>query len=256
VKLTAVTFNLQNGQPWFEEDPDSTLIDFPATIDFLRSLDAEIYFLQEVEQGHDGGNQVSPPPNFERLVRALPGYDHHFCYPPVNPDELPFGLGLAIFSRFALHGKSQHILPAGEVTFPFGGRERVPSQRSVLRASMDSPRGPLHLVNTHLQAYFMIGMTSDKHPAQRNCLASLLQGLGSNVLLGGDFNSAPEEKLVEQLEGLGFRSAQTTESTWKRRPYVVDHLFSGPDLKLESCEVIPTPVSDHHAVRAIYTLGA
>jgi endonuclease/exonuclease/phosphatase family metal-dependent hydrolase len=252
VKIRAVTFNLQNGQLWSEEDPEREVLDFAASIKFLRSLEADLYFLQEVERGHDGGRQEWPPPNFTRLVEEFPFHEHHFCYPPVNADELPFGLGLALLSRFPLHGKSHHILPSGEVRFSFGGRERSPSRRSVLRAVIDSPRGPLHLLNTHLQAYFMIGTSSDEHPSQRNCLAALLRGLGENVLLGGDFNSAPEESLVEQMESLGFRSAQTEQITWKRRPYVVDHLFAGPSLTLESCEVIPTEVSDHHAVRAVY----
>ena len=54
MKLTAVSLNMQNGQLWDEKDPDAAPVNFSAAVDFLVSLQADIYFLQEVEQGHDG----------------------------------------------------------------------------------------------------------------------------------------------------------------------------------------------------------
>jgi endonuclease/exonuclease/phosphatase family metal-dependent hydrolase len=258
MKLTAVTFNMQNGQGWDDNDPDGAPVDFTASVNFLRSLEADVYFLQEVERGHDGGMQVQPPPHYTELQAGFPQFASAFAYPPGNTDELPFGLGLAILSRWPLMEPVAHILPAPELSFEFGGRERRPSNRSLLRTTAKLPGADLHLLNTHLQAFFMIGSTSEKHPAQRQCLETLVRALGkgTSLLLGGDFNIGPDEKLVQQMKRTGLKPAQTKEPTWRRRPYVVDHLFASASLTLENCEVIPTETSDHHAVRAVYSVNA
>jgi len=255
VKISAITFNLQNGQLWNAEQPDEKHIDFARSIKFLRSLNADIYFLQEVEQGHEGGHQIDPPPNYTRLRESFPDYHSLFDYPPLNPDELPFGLGLAIFSRWPLCGHAVHHLPASSLQFEFEGRERKPSQRTLQRACLDIGGMPLHLLNTHLQAYFMIGGNSKDYPEQRQLLEVILRGLGGFSLIGGDFNSSPEEGLREQFETFGFRTAQSTQNTWKRRPYVVDHLFYGPGLRLLESRVIETNCSDHHAVRGVFEVA-
>lgn len=252
VKISAITFNLQNGQLWNAEKPDEEQIDFDRSIEFLLSLDADVYFLQEVEQGHEGGHQVDPPPHFTRLQKAFPDYHAVFDYPPLNPDELPFGLGLAILSRWPMSGHAVHHLPASSLRFEFEGRERNPSQRTLQRASLDIGGMPLHLLNTHLQAFFMIGGNSKDFPEQRKLLEAVLVGLGGLSLIGGDFNSSPDEGLKEQFESFGFRTAQASQDTWKRRPYVVDHLFYGPGLRLVECRVIETNCSDHHAVRGVF----
>lgn len=245
---------MQNGQLWNEAEPDLAPCDLDATLDFLRQTPWDFLFLQEVEEGHDGGRQVQPPPNFQRLREGLSGAESCFAYPPVNPDELPFGLGLAIFSRFPLSGVRRRVLPAAELRFDFGGRERRPSERIVLEARAEVGGRSLRLLNAHLQAYFMLGTSSNEHRAQRDLVEAILREEPGPTILGGDFNCAPDEDWVGQLAGIGFRSAQTEEVTWRRRPYVVDHLFYSGDWELEACEVLPTPASDHHGVRAVLTL--
>jgi endonuclease/exonuclease/phosphatase (EEP) superfamily protein YafD len=75
------------------------------------------------------------------------------------------------------------------------------------------------------------------------------------TLLAGDFNCAPGEGLVEQFSAAGLRSAQDSEITWRRRPYVMDHLFYNAGLAAEQVEVLPTLASDHHAVRAEFRIS-
>lgn len=258
MKLKAVSLNMQNGQHWDDNSPDDAPVDFAAAVDFLVSLDADIYFLQEVERGFDGGGQIQPPPHYEQLRAGFPDFATAFSYPPDNPDELPFGIGLAILSRWPLMETAAHVLPPADISFEFGGRERRPSHRSILRTTARLPSGALHLLNTHLQAFFMIGSSSEKHPEQRRCLETLVRALGMEqpILLGGDFNIGPGEKVVEQMQRAGLKPAQTTEPTWRRMPYVVDHLFASPALALESCKLVPTETSDHHAVCAVFSLNS
>ncbi|GAB4176939.1 MAG: hypothetical protein Fur0032_16990 [Terrimicrobiaceae bacterium] len=248
--FSALTFNMQNGEPWTGDSGATPPAELDRTIHFLRSHAADVIFLQEVEAGIDGGEQIQPPPNFSRLREALPDYDAVFGYPPVNPDELPFGIGLAIFSRTPLGSFRSQVLPAAPVPFEFGGRSRMPSDRLLIEATTTIAGHRVELMNTHLQAFFMIGSTSDAFPAQRDAVAARLSRVEGAALLAGDFNCTPEESLLEQFRAAGFEPGQESVVTWRRRPYVLDHIFFCPPLRLLECAVIETDVSDHHAVRA------
>ena len=127
-----ITFNMQNGQPWDEAAPDNVRIDLEQTAEFLGGQDADVIFLQEVERGFDGGNQIDPPPNYGFLRKHLKGYDSVFAYPVANQTELPFGLGLAIFSKSKLRDFQKTDLPAAGVEFEFEGVWRQPSQRLLI----------------------------------------------------------------------------------------------------------------------------
>jgi endonuclease/exonuclease/phosphatase (EEP) superfamily protein YafD len=111
----------------------------------------------------------------------------------------------------------------------------------------------VRLMNTHLQAFFMIGSSSAEHPAQRDAIEAELRKQQGAAVLAGDFNCAPGEGLVEQLDGAGFRAVQNKTPTWRRMPYAMDHLFYNAPLKLVSHAVIPTLASDHHAVLAEFS---
>jgi endonuclease/exonuclease/phosphatase (EEP) superfamily protein YafD len=38
--------------------------------------------------------------------------------------------------------------------------------------------------------------------------------------------------------------------TWRRQPYVLDHIFHNAPLRCVGQAVVPTPASDHHALVA------
>lgn len=248
--FSALTFNMQNGQPWDEADPDACAVDLEKTVDFLRSQDTDLIFLQEVERGFDGGAQIDPPPHFSHLRAQLNGYDAVFAYPLPNTKEIPFGLGLAIFSKSKLRDFQRIDLPAADISFEFDGATRSPSQRLLISASTVIAGREVRLLNTHLQAFFMIGASSADHRAQRDIVETALRAQTGPAILAGDLNSAPGEGVVEQFDAAGFRTAQNEEITWRRKPFVLDHLFFNAPLQLESHAVIPTLASDHHAVRA------
>ena len=48
----------------------------------------------------------------------------------------------------------------------------------------------------------------------------------------------------------GFRPVQAEAATWRRHPYVLDHIYYNEPLKRVSHEVVPTLTSDHHLVVA------
>jgi endonuclease/exonuclease/phosphatase family metal-dependent hydrolase len=255
VKFSALTFNMQFGQGWDADEPDKAPIVLDDTIAFIEHADADLVFLQEVEQARPGGEQVWPPPNFMRLKAALHGYHSVFAYPKVNPDELPFGVALAIFAKTPLVDFRAQDLPPAPIEFEFEGKKVTPSHRQLISAKTQIAGRTIQLFNTHLQAFFMINGTSDTHPEQRNLIEAAIRAAHGPVLLAGDFNSAPDESLVKQFSAAGLRTAQAVEPTWRRRPYVMDHLFFNAGLKVEHAEVLPTLCSDHHAVRANFRIA-
>lgn len=247
---------MQFGQGWDPIDPDRAPIRLDETIAFLRETDADVILLQEVEQARPGGEQPDPPPHFTRLQAALDGYHGVFAYPQRNPDELPFGIALAIFARAPLGDFVAHDLPPAPISFEFDGRTVAPSHRQLIEARLRLAGRSVRLLNTHLQAFFMINGSSNDHPGQRDRVEAALRASTEPTLLAGDFNCGPGETLVEQFAAAGYRAAQTTEPTWRRRPYVMDHFFTNDGLRVESLEVIPTLTSDHHALRGEFRLAA
>ncbi len=122
-------FNMQFGQGWDDAYPEHAPVNLDLTIGEILRHKADIVLLQEVEQAQPGGLQTDPPPNFTRLRAALDGYQGFFSYPKADPRELPFGIGLAIFSKTPLRDThaSRSALAAGRIRFSWREDERPPT---------------------------------------------------------------------------------------------------------------------------------
>jgi endonuclease/exonuclease/phosphatase family metal-dependent hydrolase len=239
-------FNMQFGQNWNEAHPDTGPVNLDLTVAEIRSHDADLVLLQEVEQALPGGVQPDPPPNFTRLRAKLPGYDAFFSYPKADPRELPFGIGLAILSKTPLRERMQRDLPSPAVEFDFQGERRTPTDRLLIGAVTTIAGRQLRIFNTHLLAFFMLNAKSEAHIGQRQLVADQLKASAGPTLLGGDFNVSNHQSLVQQFEGVGYQTLQTSEVTWRRRPYVLDHIFYSRHLRPVSHAVKQTQASDHH----------
>jgi endonuclease/exonuclease/phosphatase family metal-dependent hydrolase len=244
-------FNMQFGQVWDDSYPDRAPIKLDATIAEIRAHDADIIMLQEVEHTLSGGRQAEPPPHYTLLRQEFKGYDSYFCYPRPDPRELPFGIGLAIFSKTPLR---EHIclnLPSPPVEFDFFGEKKTPTDRLLIGATTTIAGRNVRVMNTHLLAFFMLNSTSEVHRSQRELVAQQLRAYGGMpTLLSGDFNVSKHESLISQFSGEGYQTVQSKEITWRRRPYVLDHIFYNNWLKPVTWAVKPTPASDHHTLAA------
>lgn len=250
-RFRVLQFNMQFGQVWADADPDHAPIRLEETLKEIRRHDADVILLQEVEHAQGGGTQVQPPPNYTRLRQELAGYDSYFSYPKADPRELPFGIGLAIFSRTPLRDTMRLDLPSPPIEFDFYGKKTTPTDRVLIGAKTTIMGREVQLFNVHLLAFFMLGSTSTANPFQRNCVAELLSTVKSTpTILTGDFNVSRHQSLIEQFGRIGFNTVQQNEVTWRRRPYVLDHIFHNAWLWRVSHGVYPTPASDHHALVA------
>lgn len=243
-------FNMQFGQAWADTYPDHAPVNLGLTIEEIRSHDADIVLLQEVEQAGPGGAQPNPPPNYTRLRAALAGYDGFFAYPAADPRELPFGIGLAIFSKARLRETLQRVLPSPPVEFEFRGEKKTPTDRMLLGATVTVAGRQLRVFNTHLLAFFMIRTGAGDQPQQRQLVVDALLEADGPTVLGGDFNEVSHEALSRQFLAAGYRTVQTESVTWRRQPLVLDHIFYSRHLRPVRHAVKPTPASDHHVVVA------
>ena len=157
-------FNMQFGQVWDDADPDHAPVKIEATIEEIRRHSADIILLQEVEHARPAGVQDGSAPNYERLRAALSGYDSWFAYPKPDPRELPFGIGLAIFSRTPLHDTFAEDIPSPPIQFDFFGEPKTPTDRLLIGAKTELDGRSLRLLNTHLLAFFMLKTDADAHP--------------------------------------------------------------------------------------------
>jgi endonuclease/exonuclease/phosphatase family metal-dependent hydrolase len=243
-------FNMQFGQMWDDAYPDRAPVNLDMTIAEIRRHNADIIMLQEVEHAVPGGVQVEPPPHFTRLRAELAGYHGWFSYPKSDPRELPFGIGLAIFSRTPLHDCMRRDVPSPPVEFDFFGKKTTPTDRVLIGAKTVVLGHELQLYNTHLLAFFMLGSSSSTHPFQRNLVADQLVAWPGPTILTGDFNVSHHNSLIMQFAERGFDTVQRTAVTWRRRPFVLDHVFYNAPLRCTGHRVQPTPASDHHMVVA------
>ena len=243
-------FNVQFGQSWDDAYPDHAPVNLDLTIAEIRSHDADIVLLQEVEQARSGGVQPDPPPNYTRLRAALGAYDSFFSYPKSDPRELPFGIGLAIFSKTPLRDTLRRDLPSPSIEFEFRGGKRTPTDRLLIGAKTTLADRELRIFNTHLLAFFMLRSTHDEQLSQRELVIDELRASKGPTLLGGDFNVDRPESLTRQFADVGYQTVQTNEATWRRRPYVLDHIFYNRHLRPVRHAVKPTPASDHHILVA------
>jgi endonuclease/exonuclease/phosphatase family metal-dependent hydrolase len=244
-------FNMQYGQMWDDAYPDHAPVRLGATFKEIQSHNADIVMLQEVERAQPGGLQSALPQNYAQLKQALDGYDSYFAYPRADPRELPFGIGLAIFSKTPLRETMRLDLPSPPVEFDFFGEKRTPTDRLLIGATTTIGGHNVRLFNTHLLAFFMLKSSSEQHRVQRDMVARQLRAhRHMPTLLTGDFNVSNHEQLIQQFADAGYQTVQSTEITWRRRPYVLDHIFHNDWLKPTGYQVKPTPASDHHTLTA------
>ncbi|WP_438480047.1 endonuclease/exonuclease/phosphatase family protein [Oleiharenicola lentus] len=250
-RFKILQFNMQYGQMWDDAYPDHAPIRLAMTVEEIRSHDADIIVLQEVEQTESGGKQAEPPPHYTRLRQEFSNYDSVFSYPKPDERELPFGIGLAIFSRTPLRDHKFVNLPSPPVEFDFFGDKKTPTDRLLIAATTTLYGRDVRILNTHLLAFFMLNTTSEEHRGQRDLVeAELRESRHMPTLLTGDFNVSRHQSLVQQFASAGYQTVQSTQPTWRRRPYVLDHIFYNEWLNPIEWYVKPTPASDHHALAA------
>ena len=206
----------------------------------IADLDVDIVALQEVDVGHSTRENR----NQAQMIAGVLGVEH--VYFPVEQEGLR-RFGLAVLSRFPIVRFDQVRLPN---VYPLLN----PRKRGALRTRIETPVGPIKLINTHLSLFRL---------ERRLQLKALMAGdklaagpADEPVVFCGDLNSGPSSETYKQVSHL-LTDVQTAsnsgplEATFHAKgPFFrIDHIFVSSHFKPLKTEVRKTDdttaASDH-----------
>ena len=165
------------------------VVDLQRTISAIRTLgDFDVICLQELAVGFAGLQGGVPVDCVAELAEAFAGYSAHF----VAAVDLPGKSGgRSLFGNLTLSR-----LPVGQVfrhSLPRPPEEGVPSMpRACIEVIVDGPRGPIRVLNTHLEYYSRIQrMTQIAALHTLQCDSVRLAAMDSPQEKSGDGQDSP-----------------------------------------------------------------
>ncbi len=200
--ITVVTWNLWWRFGGFQQRQQPIL-------DVLKDADADIICLQEVWAKDNERDQAAWLG--EHLGRHVVRHD------TAHRDGLSFAN--AILSRWPIVASESHALP---------GAEGHPALRRVIHATIESPRGLIHVFATHLDQRFDNSALRQK---QLHLISTLAKSIDRNpdtdfpIILAGDLNAVPDSDEIRTLTG-------------RRPPFVPGLVFT------DAWEVVGSPAGD------------
>jgi endonuclease/exonuclease/phosphatase family metal-dependent hydrolase len=222
----------------------------------VRRLDADLLGLQEVDRNQPRSQHAdltaiaaeamgAPYHLFVAALAGTPGATWAAATGQEQPDSAAYGV--ALLSRYPVRGWRTVRLPAAPVPVPHRFHGRVlpdwvrDEPRVAVVATVDTPRGRLDVVTTHLS--FLV-------PWNRLQLRRLLRELGPGqgpMVLTGDLNMGPRP--ARRVTGLGSLATGATfpaDSPKKQ----IDHILATPGLVSARGAAKELPMSDHRALYA------
>ncbi|CAN5405858.1 endonuclease/exonuclease/phosphatase family protein [soil metagenome] len=212
--------------------------------ELVRESRADLVLLQEVDRGTERSGREDQLGELSRLTGLVGAFGRTLDYQGGE-------YGIAVLARWPILADRLHRLPVEPAQERAGGSYEP---RGVLHVMIASPRGTVHLLNTHLDPSGEDFYRMQEVAAVR-ALADSLRHRGEFVLVGGDINATPESRVVEQMSVGGWRDAWAAcgvgagftfpaDEPVKR----IDYLFIPAAVRCESAVVLESQTSDHRAV--------
>jgi endonuclease/exonuclease/phosphatase family metal-dependent hydrolase len=253
MKLKVVSLNLWNGGRRME----------PA-LNFLRSQDADIVFLQEVYNGES--QEVEPRFRSMQVLEAELGYPHAE-FAPAMLDTLPegsFPVGNAILAKYPLHAQKTSFFnePFHELksTDP---KTFKTMPRILQQAVCETPSGISNLFNVHGVWDLDGDNFGDRRRRMRDIILADIAD-NQNVILAGDTNAQPTNEMWLAIEEcldsvFGVELKSTFNMKHKTNPgYAtarVDMIFTSPNIQVLEKQCHEADVSDHLPLSATVELS-
>ncbi|MEP6835468.1 MAG: glycoside hydrolase family 3 N-terminal domain-containing protein [Gemmatimonas sp.] len=210
----------------------------------VRSTNADIVLLQEVDKGTKRSGNVDQPAELARLTGFHAAFGSALDYDGGK-------YGVAILSRWPILSDTLFHLPVEPPQERAGGSMEP---RGALRAIIKSPRGTLAVINTHLDATGQDHWRKQEADSIISLIAQTRRTVGL-VIAGGDFNSTPESSVQLSLRAAGLRDSwmecgsgaglSFPDSVPAKR---IDYLFLTGGNLCSSAHVVETRASDHRPV--------
>lgn len=247
--MRLATFNILSGRSLHDDKTDVRRF-----ADAVRSLDADVLALQEVDrnQGRSSNTDLTavaaeamgaPEHRFVAALTGTPGSTWIAATGEEQPDSAAYGI--ALLSRHPVTSWEVVRLPPVPVRVPMWWRgSRLPSwvrdePRVGVAASVETPEGPLTVVNTHLS--FLRWW----NPRQLRILLRSLAHRTGRLVLVGDLNMEPPR--AHSITGMRPLVSQPTFPA-DAPTEQIDHVLSADDLVVTHQEARELPMSDHRAL--------
>jgi endonuclease/exonuclease/phosphatase family metal-dependent hydrolase len=262
-------------------------VDLGRTIDVARRLaDFDVLCMQEITRGFSVLPGGPGPDQFEEIARALPGFTVLDAIgadlPSLDGSPSRRQFGNAIATRLPVSLALRHALP-------WPADAGAPSmQRVALEAVVETKRGPLRIIVTHLEYYSLkqrlaqvdalrrlqleaAGHAAHPAPAENDTGPFAATSRPVSAIVCGDFNSqfgseAYQAFVAPLPNAPGFIDAWATlhpgatppptagvydTKQWSTGPIACDFVFVTEDLRarVRSCEIdSATQASDHQPI--------
>lgn len=209
----------------------------------VKSTHADAVLLQEVDRNTARSGTVD---QIAALQKAT-GFDAAFAASLIHYDGGEYGI--AILSRYGIGFQATTPLTVSPPQTRAGGSQEPRVAQVVFVQHMISTP-TWHVMNTHLDP--------QDGPARAQEIAQLVDAYKSQaashepIVLGGDFNTTPDDAVLAPLKAAGLRDAWTECGSGDGFTYPadkpakrIDYLFLSGDLHCSKAEVVDTQVSDH-----------
>jgi len=158
----------------------------PGILETLRHVDPDIVCIQETWEARDGESQP------RSLAEAL-GYQYAHVA-GLGLDLAPESFGNAVLSRWPITASEGR---------PLGAPAGLNELRSMLRAEIDGPRGPIEVFCTHLN--YRLDQSHVRQQQLRDVCAFIAETSDQRTyppILCGDLNAEPMSDEIRMLTGL------------------------------------------------------
>jgi endonuclease/exonuclease/phosphatase family metal-dependent hydrolase len=212
--------------------------------DLVKWTGADLVLLQEVDRGTARSGGVD---QVERL-RELTGYSTAFAASLLHFDGGEYGI--AALSREPFGYSATVPLPVSPAQTRAGGS----SEPRVALLAFTTVRGQRwRVLNTHLDP--AVGPARGQEVARLVEVIRDQQIAGTSMVVGGDFNSTPDNPLLAPLRTAGLRDAWLECGAADGLTYPadipvkrIDYLFLADRLRCSAATVLDSRVSDHRPV--------
>ena len=244
--MRIATFNILSGR-----HPERPGVDVDAFAEAIRTIDADVLALQEVDHDQPRSSHVDLTSVAAEAMRAT---DHRFVpalrgtpeqWVAVDGEgDAPAGpaYGVALLSRYPVTTWDVIRLPPmpGRTPYRWPGALRptlvADEPRVAVVAVVDTPGGPLTVVTTHLS---FLPWSSGR---QLRRLVRGLAGADRPMLLVGDLNMAPPR--ARRITGMTPLATHLTFPSDQAHRQI-DHVLSDGPLRAVASRAEAMPVSDH-----------
>lgn len=213
---------------------------------FIRQVRPDVVCLQELTRNFPGQTETD---TVAYLAHTL-GYNQAAQYIP-HPD-LGWDQANAILSAYELSGPTPFW-----VNEPTGAGGYDDEARGYLEATVKTPAGELRVGTTHL-SYTRGFAPTPRKDAETDRLAEIVGRNQGRFVLTGDMNALPDSYTIKRLSKLLHHAGPPlSATTWTTKPFNydgfeahelrwrLDYVFTTPDIRVLSAELLPTQYSDH-----------